>query len=92
MPKGACCLKNQTTLTVPEESDSESENVPPTVTSTPVKSKTTAATLKTTPGNSRNKCQVAFVEQCHDCCVYVICYLDSVFKKHLTVYAECTLL
>ena len=42
------------TLTVPEESDSESENVPPTVTSTPVKSKTTATTLKTTPVNSRN--------------------------------------
>ena len=34
--------KKKHTLTVPEESDSESENVPPTVTSTPVKSKTTA--------------------------------------------------
>ena len=46
--------RKQTTLTVPEESDSESENVPPTVTSTPVKSKTTAITLKTTSVYSRN--------------------------------------
>ena len=46
--------KKQTTLTVPGKADSESENVPPTVTSTPVKSKTTATTLKTTPVNSRN--------------------------------------
>ena len=36
----------QTTLTAPKESDSESENAPPTVTSTPVKSETTATNLK----------------------------------------------
>ena len=41
--------KKQATLTVSEKSDSESKNVPPTVTSTPVKSKTTATTLKTIP-------------------------------------------
>ena len=46
--------EKQTTLTAPEESDSESQNVPPTVVSTPVKSKTTATTLKTTPVNCRN--------------------------------------
>ena len=47
--------QKQTTLTVPEESDSEFENVPPTVTSTAVKSKTGATTLKTTAVNSRNR-------------------------------------
>ena len=41
-------------MTGPEESDSESENVPSAVTSTPVKAKTTTTTLKTTPVNSRN--------------------------------------
>ena len=46
--------KKQSSLTVPEEIDSESENVPPTVTSTTVKCKTTATTQKTTPVNSRN--------------------------------------
>ena len=35
-------------LTVPEDSDSEFENVPPAITSRAVKSKTTATTLKTT--------------------------------------------
>ena len=47
-------VKQQATLTVPEEADSESEYVPLTVTSTPVRAKTTATTLKTTPVNSRN--------------------------------------
>ena len=47
-------LLKRTTLTVLEKSDSESENVPPTVTSTSVKSKTTATTLKTTSVNSGN--------------------------------------
>ena len=46
--------KKQTTLTVAEDSDSEPEIVFPTVTSTPVRSKTTATTQKTTPINSRN--------------------------------------
>ena len=41
-------------LTVPEDSDSEFENVPPAITSRAVKSKTTATTLKTIPLNSRN--------------------------------------
>ena len=44
----------QTTTTVPDESDSESEIVSPTLTSTPMKSKTTATTQETTPINSRN--------------------------------------
>ena len=52
--------KKQTTLTVPEESDSESENVRPTVTSTPVKSRTTATTKKTTPVNKRNSSRKVF--------------------------------
>ena len=47
--------KELATLTVPEKYDSESENVPPTVKSTPVKSKTTATTLKTTPVNDHNR-------------------------------------
>ena len=46
--------KKPATLAVPEESDSVSENVPQSITSTPVKSKATATTLKTTPVNSRN--------------------------------------
>ena len=50
--------KKQSTLTVPEESDSESENVPPTVTSTPVKSEATVITLKTTPLNSLNSSKI----------------------------------
>ena len=49
--------KNQTPLAIPDETDSESEDVPATVTSTPEKSKTTATTHKTTPVTSRNtKC------------------------------------
>ena len=52
--------KKQTTVTVPEESDSESENVPPTVTSTPVKSRTTATTQKITPVISRNSSRKVF--------------------------------
>ena len=47
--------KKQTALIVPDETDSESENVPATASSTPVKSKTTATTQKTTPVNSRNR-------------------------------------
>ena len=46
--------KKQSALTVPEETDSESENVPATATSTPIKTKITATNHKTTPVNSRN--------------------------------------
>ena len=46
--------KKQTALTVPEESGSESENIPLAVTSTPVKTKTIATTLNNSPVNSRN--------------------------------------
>ena len=45
----------QTVVTASEETDSESENVPENATSTPIKTKTTATTHKTTPVNSRNK-------------------------------------
>ena len=44
----------QPVLTFPEETDSESENVPATVTSTPVETKTTTVNPKITPVNSRN--------------------------------------
>ena len=47
--------KKQAILTVPKDSDSESENVPPAITSTPVKFNTTTTTLKPTPVNSRNR-------------------------------------
>ena len=50
----ALVTKKQTALTIPEETDSESENVPATATSTPIKTKSTATTHKTTPLNSRN--------------------------------------
>ena len=53
--------KKQTILTVPKESDSESENVSPTVTSKPVKSKTIATTLKTNPVNSRKNWELTKV-------------------------------
>ena len=46
--------KKETSTNVPDESDSESEIVSPTITSTPMKFKTTATTQKTTPINSRN--------------------------------------
>ena len=50
----ALVAKKRATMTDPEESDSESENVLSSITSTPVKSKATATTLTTTPLNSRN--------------------------------------
>ena len=50
--------KKQITLTVLEESDSESENISLAVTSTPVKTKITATTLKITPVHSRNICML----------------------------------
>ena len=46
--------KKQTALTIPNETDSESEIVPATATSTPNKTKSTATTHKTTPLNSRS--------------------------------------
>ena len=46
--------KKLSAITVPEETDSESENVLATATSTPIKTETTATTHKTTPVNSRN--------------------------------------
>ena len=51
----ASVAKKQPVLTVPEETDSESENVPATATSTPVKTKTTTANPKITQVNSRNR-------------------------------------
>ena len=47
--------KKQPSLTIPEETDSESENVLATATSTPVKTKTTTVNPKITPVNSRNR-------------------------------------
>ena len=44
----ALVAKQQTALIVPDETDSESENVTAEAFSTPVKPKTTAATQKTT--------------------------------------------
>ena len=52
-------VKNQVTLTVPEESDPESENISLAVTSTPVKAKPSATTLNTSPLNSRKSPPVA---------------------------------
>ena len=46
--------KKQATSTVPEESDSEPENFPPTITSTPTKPGTTTVNQKTTQVNDRN--------------------------------------
>ena len=43
--------KMQATSTVPEECDSEPENVPPTITSTPIKPRTTTVNQSTTPVN-----------------------------------------
>ena len=51
----APAAKKQTALSVSDETDSESEHVPATATSTPVRPRTTATTQKTTPVNSRNK-------------------------------------
>ena len=51
----ATVAEKQTTSTAPEESNSEFENVALAVKSIPVKAKTTATTLKTTPVNSRNR-------------------------------------
>ena len=45
--------KKPTIVTATEETDSESENVPENVTSTPIKTKTTATTRKITPVNIR---------------------------------------
>ena len=59
--------KKQSALTVPEETDSESENVPATATSTPVKTKTTAGNHKTTPVNSRNSHETNKMELESDC-------------------------
>ena len=53
--------KKQTTLTVPEYSDFESENVPQTITSSPVKSITTTTNQNTTLVNSRNSAQKVIV-------------------------------
>ena len=47
--------KRQTVIAASKETDSESENVPENATSTPIKTKTTAATRKITPVNSRKK-------------------------------------
>ena len=47
-------VKKQTIITAAEETDSESENIPENVTSTPIKNKITATTRKITPVNSRN--------------------------------------
>ena len=46
--------KKRPALTVPEETDSEPENIPTNATSTPVKIKTTTLNTKITPVNSRN--------------------------------------
>ena len=53
----AAPVKKQTVIATTEETDSESENIPENVTSTPIKNKTTATNRKITPINSRNKCQ-----------------------------------
>ena len=46
--------KKQTVITASVETDSESENVPENATSTPIRTKTSATTHKTTPIISRN--------------------------------------
>ena len=46
--------KKRPALTVPEETDSEPENIPTNATSPPVKTKTTTVNPKITPVNSRN--------------------------------------
>ena len=46
--------RKQTVITASEETDSEFENVPINATSTPIKTKTTATTHKTSPVNTRN--------------------------------------
>ena len=50
----AAPVKKQTVIATTEETDSESENIPENVTSTPIKNKTTATNRKTTSTNSRN--------------------------------------
>ena len=50
----AAPVKKQTVIATTEETDSESENIPENVTSTPIKNKTTATNRKITPINSRN--------------------------------------
>ena len=44
--------RKQTVITASDETDSESENVPENATSTPIKTKTTATTHKTTPARN----------------------------------------
>ena len=46
--------KKQAIIRTSEETDSDSENIPENITSTPIKTKTTATTNKITPVNSRN--------------------------------------
>ena len=50
----AAPVKKQTVIATTEETDSEPENIPENVTSTPIKNKTTATNRKITPMNSRN--------------------------------------
>ena len=50
----AAPVKKQTVIATAEETDSESENIPENITSTPIKNKTTATNRKITPINSRN--------------------------------------
>ena len=52
----AAPVKKQTVIATAEETDSESENIPENITSTPIKNKTTATNRKITPINSRNTC------------------------------------
>ena len=53
----AAPVKKQTVIATAEETDSESENIPENITSTPIKNKTTATNRKITPINSRNNIQ-----------------------------------
>ena len=48
--------KKQPAIRSAEESDSDPDNIPENVTSTPIRNKTTATASKTTPINSRNRC------------------------------------
>ena len=77
----ALVVKKQATLTAPEESVSESENVPSAVTSTPVKAKTTATTLKNTPVKSRNNNFFTCSFRFHSNCIQTLTALD----KHKSV-------
>ena len=49
--------KKQPAIRSAEESDSDPDNIPENVTSTPIRNKTTATASKTTPINSRNTCK-----------------------------------